>query len=264
MGHGKIERLENEERSAMRGLAGEELLRAWECSRELPEQQAVLALLELADPERPAREWARLPLGERDALLLELRAATLGRRMEGFAVCPACGAELEFAVDARELAEGLRTPAAPAAQPKGIAARPANTLDLLASSAATSAEEARAILLARTACADGEETEAVKTAEGAERWLKAKPRRVAERLAKRFEQVNAAAEIRVELSCAACGGGSVIELDVARYFLREIGAAARRLMAEIHELARAYGWSEAAIAGMSGARRAAYLGMLGT
>jgi hypothetical protein len=262
MGHGKIERSENEERSAMRGLAGEELLRAWERSRELPEQQAVLALLELADPERPAREWARLPLGERNRLLLELRAATLGRRMEGFAVCPACGAELEFAVDAQELAEGLR--AAPAVKPKGIAVRPANTLDLLASSAAASEEEARAILLARTVCADGEETEAVKTAEGARHWLEAQPRRVAERLAKRFEQVNAAAEIRIEISCGACGGGSVLDLDVARYFLREIGAAARRLMAEIHELARAYGWSEAAIAGMSGARRAAYLGMLGT
>ena len=125
----------------MRGLAGEELLRAWERSRELPDEQAALALLELADPERPAREWARLPLGERDRLLLELRAETLGRRMEGFAVCPACGAALEFAVDARELAEGLKTPAAPAAKPKGIAVRPANTLDLLASSAAASEEE---------------------------------------------------------------------------------------------------------------------------
>jgi hypothetical protein len=238
----------------MRGLAGEELLRAWERSRELPAQQAALALLELAEPER---EWARLPLGERDGLLLELRAATLGRRMEGFAVCPKCGAQLEFAVDARELAEGLKTPAAKAA--KGLAMRPANTLDLLASSAAGSEEEARAILLARTA--GGEET---KTAEEARHWLEAQPKRVAKRLAERFEQVNAAAEIRLELGCAACGEVAALELDVAGYFLREIGAAARRLMAEIHELARAYGWSEASIAGMSGARRAAYLEMLGT
>jgi hypothetical protein len=248
----------------MRGLAGERLLRAWERSRELPEQQAALALLELADPKRSARAWARLPLGERDALLLELRAATLGWHMEGFAICPECGAKLEFAVDARELARGLKTPAARAAKPKGIAVRPANTLDLLASGAATSEEDARAILLARTACATARETEAVKSAEGARRWLKARPRRVAVLLAKRFEQVNAAAEIRIELACAVCGGGSVLDLDVVGYFLREIAAAARRLMAEIHELARAYGWSEAAIVGMSGARRAAYLEMLGT
>lgn len=247
----------------MRGLAGEELLRAWERSRELPDEQAALALLELGDRERPAREWARLPLGERDALLLELRAATLGCRMEGFAVCPACGAQLEFAVDARELAEGLKTPAAPAAKRKGMAVRPANTLDLLASSAAASEEDARAILLARTACATAKMTEAVKTAEDARRWLEAQPRRIAERLAKQFEQANAAAEIRLHLACAACGGSAALDLDVARYVLREIGAAARRLMAEIHELARAYGWSEATLAGMNGARRAAYLEMLG-
>src|ERR1700761_6405499 len=131
----------------MPGLVGEGLLRAWECSRELPEQQAALALLELAEPERPAGEWARLPLGERDARLLELRAATLGRRMEGFAVCPECGVQHELAVDARELAKGLNAPA-PAAKSKGIPMRPTNTLDLLASAAAGSVEDAQAILLA--------------------------------------------------------------------------------------------------------------------
>lgn len=247
----------------MRGLAGEQLLRAWECSRELPAQQAALALLELADPERPAREWARLPLARRDALLLELRAATLGRRMEGFAVCPACGAQLEFAVDAHEVAKGLAEPEARSKKAESIAMRPANTLDLLASAAATSEEDARAILLARSACATAAKAEAVTSAEAAQRWLTAQPKRAAEQMAKRFEQVNAAAEIRFELQCAACGKGSVIDFDLVHYLLREIGAAARRLMTEIHELAQAYGWSEAAIVGMSGARRAAYLEMLG-
>jgi len=246
----------------MRGLAGEQLLRAWECSRELPEQEAVLALLELAHPERPAREWARLPLGERDALLLELRAETLGRRMEGFTVCPACGAQLEFVVDARELAQGLRTQDGAADDPVNTAVRPANTLDLLASNSAQNEEEARTILLARTACETAEDAKAVDSAEGAKRWLAAQPEPARALLAERFEQVNAAAEVRMQLACVACGGCPVLDLDVARYFLREIGAAARRLMLEIHELALVYGWSEQAIAGMSGTRRAAYLEML--
>ncbi len=248
----------------MRGLAGEQLLRAWERSRELPEQQAALTLLELANPERPAREWARLPLGKRDALLLELRAATLGRRMEGFAVCSACGAQLEFTLDARELAKGLLEPAARAKKPQGIGVRPTNTLDLLACSTASNAEEARTILLARSACATAIKADAVTTAEKARRWLEAQPKRAAEQMTKRFEQVNAAAEIRLQLECAACGGRSVLDFDVVRYLLREIGVAARRLMTEIHELAQAYGWSEAAITGMSVARRTAYLEMLGT
>lgn len=246
----------------MRGLVGEELLTAWERSRGLPEQEAVLALLELAHPERPANEWARLPLGERDALLLELRAATLGRKMEGFAMCPACGVQLEFTVDALELAQGLRAQGTQTSEgAAGIAMRPANTLDLVASRTAKSEEEARAILLARTACADA--ADELDTAESARRWLEAQPEAVAALLAERFEQVNAAAEIRMRLACAACGGCPLLDLDVARYLLREIGGTARRLLAEIHELALAYGWSEAVIAAMSGVRRAAYLEMVG-
>jgi hypothetical protein len=50
--------------------------------------------------------------------------------------------------------------------------------------------------------------------------------------------------------------------DVARFLVREMVATARRLMAEIHELASAYGWSERSIATMSDARQSAYLEML--
>ncbi|MGH9606924.1 MAG: hypothetical protein ACRD3N_14635 [Terracidiphilus sp.] len=252
----------------MRGLVGEELLTAWERSRELPAQKAALELLALACPERPVGEWPRLSLGERNALLLELQAATLGRRMEGFAVCPECGAQLEFAVDAWELARGLRAQGMEAAGGHaGIAMRPANTLDLLASSEAENEEEARAILLARTAqvCDAAEDREEpAGAADSAARWLAAQPEPAAALLAEQFERVNAAAEIRVQLDCAACGMQTLLEMDIVRFLLREIGAAARRLMAEIHELAGAYGWSEAAIAAMSSVRRSAYLEMLST
>ena len=259
------------ERRTMRGLVGEELLTAWECSRALPEMEAALALLELACPERPAEEWARLPLSERNALLLELRAETLGRRMEGFAVCPECGAQLEFAVDARELARRLRARPADASteaneEPFGFQMRPVNTLDLLAAAAAENEEEARAILLARTA---GTENAAMSSAEipeagsSAAHWLEVQPESVAALLTERFERINAEAEIRVHLECAGCGGRPLLDLDMVRFLLREIRAAAGRLLEEIHALAGAYGWSEAAIAAMSGGRRAAYLEMLG-
>jgi hypothetical protein len=66
----------------------------------------------------------------------------------------------------------------------------------------------------------------------------------------------------VQLQCAACRNRSLMDMDVAKFLLREIAGAARRLMTEIHELATAYGWSERSIAAMSGARRAAYLEMI--
>jgi hypothetical protein len=239
----------------MRALAGDAILTAWEQSRALPEQEAVLAVLALALTEKPFEELATLPLGERNALLLELRAMTLGRRMEGFAVCPECRAQLEFSLDALELAKGLRAqPVNAVAEFAGYKMRPANTLDLLASSEAENEEQARSILLARTL--EG------KPPEFSNAWLESQTDSAAAELMDRFEELNAAAEIRVQLQCAACRNRSLMDMDVAKFLLREIAGAARRLMTEIHELATAYGWSERSIAAMSGARRAAYLEMI--
>ena len=233
----------------MEALAGQQLLTAWELSRTLPEQEAVLSLLALAWPERSIDELALLPLGERNALLLELRAALFGPRMEGFAICPECGAELELIVDPRALAQGLRSePAGASEEIGGYCMRPVNSVDLMASSHAAGEEQARGILLARSLGLEGHELAQLGESDAA--------------LAERFDRMNASAEIRVRLECAVCRDRPVLDLDIARFLLREVAAAARRLMVEIHELASAYGWSEAAIASMSAVRRAAYLEML--
>ncbi|HWE85326.1 MAG TPA: hypothetical protein VG267_10310 [Terracidiphilus sp.] len=227
----------------MGALTGEKLLRGWEAVRELPEQEAVLRLLALAWPKRAENEWAQLPLGERNAMLLALRTATLGRRMEGFAECPACGALLEFVLDAGELEEQLRAQLAAAEESEQEMARPVNTADLIAASAAEDEEQARQILLARTMKLDRRAAAGDGTLE-------------------RFERMNRAGEIRIELACPECPAKPVLDLDVAQFLLREVAGAARRLMREIHELASVYGWSERAITAMSPVRRAAYLEML--
>lgn len=233
----------------MGALAGQQLLTVWELSRTQPEQEAVLALLELAWPERSIDELAHLPLGERNAMLLDLRAALFGPRMEGFAICPECGAQLELTVDPGALAQGLRSePAEVSEEIAGYRMRPMNSLDLMAGSHAASEAEARGILLARSLGLEADDLARLGESD--------------EALAERFDRVNAAAEIRVGLECAVCRKRAVLDLDIARFLLREVAAAARRLMAEVHELASAYGWSEAAILSMNAARRAAYLEML--
>ena len=252
----------------MRALVGEEILKAWERSRELPEQEAAVALLAMASPERSLDKLASLPLGERNALLLDLRVLTLGRRMEGFAVCPECSTQLEFVLDARELAKGLRARPAEAAELAGFTMRPANTLDLLASSAAENEEQARSILLARTLGVEPEELDELVAAAEFEagkstgRGLQSHSHPAAALLLEQFEQMNASAEIRVQLECAVCRSHPSLDLDITRFLLREIAGVARRLMTDIHELASAYGWSERSIAAMSATRRAAYLEML--
>lgn len=250
----------------MRALAGDDLLTAWERGRDLPEQEAALALLVLALPEHSANELANLPLGERNALLLEMRAATFGLRMEGLAVCPECGAQLELVFDARKLARELRAIDPPAPDEiAGRTMRPANTLDLLASSAAEDENQARRILLARTlnvAKPEFNHLEGFNAEVRRDRWLEAQPEPTVELLLRQFERLNASAEIRAQFHCDVCGSDATVDVDVARFLLREVAGAARRLMSEVHELASAYGWSERSIAVMSEARRAAYLEML--
>jgi len=135
--------------------------------------------------------------------------------------------------------------------------RPVNTGDLLACLEAADEQQARSILLSRALGFDKTD-EAGDASGGAPEWLQSPP----EAIIARFDRLNSSAEVRVQFDCAACQSRPILDLDIARYLIREMASTARRLMADIHELASAYGWSERSIAAMSGARRAAYLEML--
>jgi hypothetical protein len=77
-----------------------------------------------------------------------------------------------------------------------------------------------------------------------------------------FEERDAAAEIRIELSCPECGHCWSVILDIGGYFWTELSAHARRLLREVDTLARTYGWGEVDILTMSTARRQLYLDMV--
>ena len=72
----------------------------------------------------------------------------------------------------------------------------------------------------------------------------------------RFERLNASAEIRCMLPCRDAGSRRCSTLILPALSGVRVTVAARRLLAEIHRLARAYGWSEQAIVAMSAPRRA--------
>jgi hypothetical protein len=77
----------------------------------------------------------------------------------------------------------------------------------------------------------------------------------------RIEAREAAGVLDLDLACAACGTRWRETLDVAAAVWAEIAAASWRLMAEIADLAAAFGWSEQAILALSPARRRAYLAL---
>jgi hypothetical protein len=59
--------------------------------------------------------------------------------------------------------------------------------------------------------------------------------------------------------CPSCGVGSAIELDLEAVILDLLSREQRRVMEEVHRLARAYHWSEAEVLAIPPRRRAFYI-----
>ena len=98
------------------------------------------------------------------------------------------------------------------------------------------------------------------TARGQEQLdAEALPAETLEVVASRMAALDPQADVRLALDCPGCGHRWEPELDVAGHVLAEIDAHATRLLAEVHGLARAYGWSEGDILALSPRRRRRYL-----
>src|SRR6476619_3463247 len=80
-------------------LTARRALDAWERGQRSDPQGRALALLSAVLPEVGREALARLPVGQRDALLMRLRERTFGTQVKGFAQCPQCGVRLEFPFD---------------------------------------------------------------------------------------------------------------------------------------------------------------------
>jgi hypothetical protein len=83
-----------------------------------------------------------------------------------------------------------------------------------------------------------------------------------EALGRRLAALDAGAELVLALACGACGASSRQALDVPSFVAAELDLLARRLLRQVHLLARAYAWPEADVLALSAGRRRAYLEML--
>ena len=218
-------------------LSGAATLELWDAAHTLrPVERAVV--LACADGEN-ADDVATLPLGRRDARLLELHVSIAGPSLEATASCPRCGEGAEFELDvatllAREaeatpVQEGWRSP---------------TSRDLEAAADAPDAAEAERVLLERCA-GDAELSEEARRA-----------------VAAAMAEADPLAEVLVDLACPACEETFVADLDVAAFVWAEVRAAALRLLRDVDTLARAYGWTEAEVLALGDARRQAYLDLV--
>jgi hypothetical protein len=70
------------------------------------------------------------------------------------------------------------------------------------------------------------------------------------------------AELLLDLNCPACQHTWQVLFDIVSFFWMELSVQAKRLMREVHLLARSYGWREADILSMSAMRRQFYLDLV--
>jgi hypothetical protein len=228
----------------MRALTAADKLSLWErgAGRHLIDRAALLAATARRDV--PPEEVASLTLGAVTRALLALRTATFGPRLALVADCERWGERLELTLDAALLS----VPASTAGEivVRGRRMRLPTLADLAAIEG--EADSARAVLRLADRCTvsgDGEvDADAIAEIEAA------------------LDAHEPDADLSLSLTCAVCGQETAAELDVDALLWDEIAVTARALLWDVHRLASANGWSEAAILSLSTARRAAYLAMV--
>jgi uncharacterized protein (UPF0212 family) len=240
----------------MRAPSPGELLDAWERGLTESGVDRALTLLATASPDESREALASLPIGERDRRLLRIRESFFGKRVACIAQCPQCQERIESIFDIDQ----IRVPeSAEASLPMHrleidaytLSFRLPNSVDLGALRGPIDLQRARAKLLGRCITSVECDSRAVE--------LDDVPEKIVEAVIERMDAIDQQASIRLGLECPACGHSWTSLFDIVSFFWGELHNWARRTLREIHQLARAYGWSETEILKLSAVRRSIYL-----
>jgi hypothetical protein len=242
----------------MAALTASKLLNVWERGfSQMPAEQA-LTLLHASVPELSFDAIASLPVGERDASLLRLREALWGPQMVAVAPCPRCSEGLDLTLSTEEILLGASGPreAEYALRVDGffVRFRPPTGEDLISLTPADSPEAAAAKILQQCLISAHRGAKSIGVSDFPPSLVDAIDRMMAES--------DPLAEIRLNLSCPACGHCWFAPLDIVSFLWSELDAWARRTLRDVHTLARAYGWREQDILALSSTRRHFYLGLV--
>ncbi|WP_405719162.1 hypothetical protein [Streptomyces sp. NBC_00046] len=238
-----------------------DLLATWEAGLGRDGHGRALLLHLAARPElgSDSEVLLALPVGAREADLLALRRALFGERMQVRLDCTACGADMEFDLDAGEFARSMQPPDQSvvhiAEAGWDVVFRVPTIADLTAAArhpdAALPDDGARRALLARCVVSAVHEGDAISA--------DALPASLQRKIADAAGAVDPAADVTLNISCPECSAATRAELDIASYLWTELDAWARDILLDVHLLATAYGWSEPEILALSPMRRRYYL-----
>ena len=212
---------------------------AWEAAAGLPRAARGAALVHAAGLAADLDAALDLPIGVAAALAVRAQVDAFGAATDGVLACGACGQELDVPVP---LAELRGEPAAHEAVVQGLTVRAPTTRDLLV---AGSADEllARCVHDASGAPVDAEQLED----------------ELLEAVDAAAEELAGAAGLVLRASCPECGAPVSAALDPAALLWEQVAAAVPAALAEVAELAAAFGWSERDVLALTAPRRRAYL-----
>jgi hypothetical protein len=143
-----------------------------------------------------------------------------------------------------------------------IAFRPPASSDLLAL-----AEAPRAADRDRDGSGDGDSRQRLlarcvtdlRRADGAAAAIEELPAGIVAAISAGMAAADPQADVQLACACPACGQTWPALFDIASVLWSEIHVWARRLLRDVHTLARAYGWREADVLALSPTRRQIYL-----
>ncbi len=234
----------------MRAPGEAELLALWERGQRRHPIDRALLLGGWACPDLPPSRLADLPLGTLNAALLRLREACFGPEIQTYLDCDGCGARLDLVLDAEALSSDAGTgDASGELAVAGLRFRRPCSRDL-AAVADERDPEAAALRLLEQCCIERPDGPAIDLAG------------LLAAVEDGLEALDPTASIELAVACEVCGHRSIVGFDIGTLLWDEIDARARALLAEVHGLAQAYGWSESEILALSPQRRAVYLEMV--
>jgi hypothetical protein len=245
----------------MHVLSTSVMLELWEQGLIVSPVEWTLLSLTKACPERSLKELADMPIGQRDALLLNLRNQIFGSRLTGTAVCCKCSERLEIDFCSRDILASIATMDLGKLGPFifntdgfDIDFRLPNSIDIMATAVCKDISTAKQMIIKRCVLKAGNK--------GGEITAEQLPTETLEAISCEMGRLDPGGDIMLECICPKCGHKWLEIFDITRFLYKEIDAWAHHILIEVHILASAYGWSESDILAMSSRRRQAYLDMV--
>jgi len=234
------------------------LLHAWETLYPAAAPERAVGLLDAVWPGHGPEQWRQLSIGDRDRLLFLLQSSLFGDALETVVACPACGERLESRFHVGDVCappDRWPQPREPLALRHGgyrVSFRLPCSEDLIAVAGDGAAAGDR--LLQRC----------VLDARQGRKTLQADelPADVRGKLGEAMAEHDPLADLRMGIACPACGHAWSAALDIVGYLWEELDDWAQDLLADVHQLARHYAWSERDILALTPVRRRYYLDLL--